>query len=226
MFSTGSERIAVIEDLRKLKCTFPGIRMPTEHNKSRVRGTIPVIQIWLMVGSYHVASATWFSGATYRSHSSYLPPRMEYEYFKSALRKMGAWFLSGEHSYLTDIPQQRKTHLITKVFYPHCSTNLAIKLGTIFMTLMQKLQDIPIWTPLRKTVCRPYSACIELLIWNQRFLCPQMAWKMFSHNTFIDRHGDIICLSNNALVPFASLAVKNSVQRIKRFHVTNIYRPK
>ena len=37
MFSTGSERIAVIEDLRKPKCTFPRIRTPTEHDKSRVR---------------------------------------------------------------------------------------------------------------------------------------------------------------------------------------------
>lgn len=47
-----------------------------------------------------------------------------------------------------------------------------------------------------------------------------------SQAAFIDRHGDIICLPNNALVPFARLAARNSVQRIKRFHVTNIYRPR
>jgi len=47
-----------------------------------------------------------------------------------------------------------------------------------------------------------------------------------SHATFIDRHGELVCLPNNALVPFARVAARDRLRRIKRFHITNIYRPK
>jgi translation initiation factor 2-alpha kinase 4 len=47
-----------------------------------------------------------------------------------------------------------------------------------------------------------------------------------THATFIDRHGELVCLPNNALVPFARLAARDRVRRIKRFHIMNIYRPK
>ena len=43
---------------------------------------------------------------------------------------------------------------------------------------------------------------------------------------FIDPHGDIVALPNNILVPFARLAAKGSMKRIKRYHITNVYRPK
>ena len=44
--------------------------------------------------------------------------------------------------------------------------------------------------------------------------------------TFIDRHGDVVFLPNQALIPFARLAARNGLKRIKRFHVMNTYRPK
>jgi len=47
-----------------------------------------------------------------------------------------------------------------------------------------------------------------------------------THATFIDRHGELVCLPNNALVPFARLAAREGARRIKRFHIANIYRPK
>ncbi|KAG9310494.1 hypothetical protein JVU11DRAFT_9640, partial [Chiua virens] len=37
--------------------------------------------------------------------------------------------------------------------------------------------------------------------------------------TFIDKHGDVIFLPNQALIPFARMAARNSVKRIKRFHI-------
>jgi translation initiation factor 2-alpha kinase 4 len=42
---------------------------------------------------------------------------------------------------------------------------------------------------------------------------------------FIDRHGDIVALPNNILVPFARLAARGNIKRIKRFHITNVFRP-
>ena len=47
-----------------------------------------------------------------------------------------------------------------------------------------------------------------------------------SQATFIDPHGDIVALPNNILVPFAKLAARESTKRIKRYHITNVYRPK
>jgi translation initiation factor 2-alpha kinase 4 len=58
-------------------------------------------------------------------------------------------------------------------------------------------------------------------------LMPVMEPDDESHQaTFIDRHGDIVTLPNNILVPFARLAARGNLKRIKRYHITNIYRPK
>jgi translation initiation factor 2-alpha kinase 4 len=46
-----------------------------------------------------------------------------------------------------------------------------------------------------------------------------------SQATFLDRHGDLVTLPNNILVPFARLAARGNIKRIKRYHITNIYRP-
>jgi eukaryotic translation initiation factor 2-alpha kinase 4 len=43
---------------------------------------------------------------------------------------------------------------------------------------------------------------------------------------FVDRHGEVVGLPNNALVPFARVAARNNLKRIKRFHIGDIYRPK
>jgi eukaryotic translation initiation factor 2-alpha kinase 4 len=43
---------------------------------------------------------------------------------------------------------------------------------------------------------------------------------------FVDRHGEVVGLPNNALLPFARIAARNNLKRIKRFHIGDIYRPK
>jgi translation initiation factor 2-alpha kinase 4 len=40
----------------------------------------------------------------------------------------------------------------------------------------------------------------------------------------LDRHGDIVTLPVNALVPFARLAARTGVTRIKRYHITDTYK--
>lgn len=44
--------------------------------------------------------------------------------------------------------------------------------------------------------------------------------------TFIDRHGDVVTLPNDILIPFARLAARAEHTRIKRYHITDVYRPK
>jgi len=43
---------------------------------------------------------------------------------------------------------------------------------------------------------------------------------------FLDRHGEVVTLPNNALVPFARLAARGNIKRIKRYHVSEIYKAK
>lgn len=43
---------------------------------------------------------------------------------------------------------------------------------------------------------------------------------------FIDKHGDIVTLPSNILLPFARLAARKNIRRIKRYHIANVYRPK
>ncbi|KAJ3791815.1 hypothetical protein GGU11DRAFT_51609 [Lentinula aff. detonsa] len=43
--------------------------------------------------------------------------------------------------------------------------------------------------------------------------------------TFVDCHGEVVALPNNLIVPFARLAAREKVQRIKRYHLSSIYRP-
>ncbi len=43
---------------------------------------------------------------------------------------------------------------------------------------------------------------------------------------FLDKHGEIVGLPNNALTPFARVAARNNLERIKRFHIGDTYRPK
>lgn len=58
-------------------------------------------------------------------------------------------------------------------------------------------------------------------------LMPVMEPDDESHQaTFLDRHGDVVTLPDNILVPFARLAARGSLKRIKRYHIANIYRPK
>lgn len=43
---------------------------------------------------------------------------------------------------------------------------------------------------------------------------------------YVDRHGEIVGLPNNVLLPFARLAAREERKRIKRFHIGDVYRPK
>lgn len=44
--------------------------------------------------------------------------------------------------------------------------------------------------------------------------------------TFIDRQGDVVTLPDDILVPFARLAARGGIKRIKRFHIADVFRPR
>lgn len=95
-FSTGAERIAVIEDLRKKDIIFPGHwdAHRTRQRQSKIMSKV-FSSIHLQSGEYS-SVISWLlrhnpddrPTALELSQSSLLPPRVEDEYFKGALRMM------------------------------------------------------------------------------------------------------------------------------------------
>ncbi|KAI6125176.1 kinase-like domain-containing protein [Pisolithus croceorrhizus] len=197
MFSTGAERIVVIEDLRK-----PEVYFPREWDQHRARQK--QIISWLL--RHDPAERPT---ALELSQSSLLPPRMEDEYFKGALKMMSkkdSPYYQGVLSTLFNQPgDQVRSYLYDLEAeipeHAHLNTIVQDKLSSIF-----RLHGAVDMEPL--------------------LLVPSTGPEdSQSQATYVDRHGEVVCLPNNALVPFARLAARNNVQRIKRFHVTNIYRP-
>lgn len=43
---------------------------------------------------------------------------------------------------------------------------------------------------------------------------------------FLDQHGYVVALPNDTLAPFARLAARTNIERIKRYHITDVYIPK
>ncbi|KIJ60152.1 hypothetical protein HYDPIDRAFT_139699 [Hydnomerulius pinastri MD-312] len=196
-FSTGAERIAVIEDLRKPEVYFP---RDWEPHRTRQKQIIA----WLL---RHDPSER--PSALELSQSSLLPPRMEDEYFKGALRMMAKQdspYYQGVLSALFNQPaDQVRSYLYDLEAevpeHAHLNNIVEDRISAIFRLHGAVDMEPPLLVP----STNPDD--------NQ------------SQATFIDRHGDIVSLPNNALVPFARLAARNAVKRIKRFHITNIYRP-
>ena len=46
-----------------------------------------------------------------------------------------------------------------------------------------------------------------------------------SQAMFLDRQGEVVTLPNNALVPFARMAARSNITRIKRYHIADVYKP-
>ncbi|KIL60768.1 hypothetical protein M378DRAFT_906708 [Amanita muscaria Koide BX008] len=197
-FSTASERIAVIEDLRK-----PGIFFPPSWNASRTRQRDIITSLLQHDPNDRPIAAEL-------SQSPLLPQRMEDEYFKGALK------------------------LIAKPDSPHLQTVLSSLFnqppkpsrGVLYD---YEAADVPDHATLNDTVIERLSAVFRLhgaIDMEPPLLMPITDLEdLKNHATFIDRHGDILMLPNNILVPFARLAARVNTKRIKRFHIADVYRP-
>ncbi|KAG2365174.1 kinase-like domain-containing protein [Suillus spraguei] len=196
-FATGAERIAVLEDLRKPEVYFP--RDWDVHRASQKQ----IIAALLRHDPAERPTALELS------QSPLLPPRVEDEYFKGALRMMAkpdSPYHQGVLSALFNQPvNQARSYLydIEAEIPEHAYLNDIVedRIAAIFRLHGAVDMEPPLLIPSSN---------------------PEEGQ---NHATFIDRHGEMVCLPNNALVPFARLAARAGLRRIKRFHITNIYRP-
>ncbi|KAG0696775.1 hypothetical protein DFH29DRAFT_949716 [Suillus ampliporus] len=196
-FSTGSERIAVLEDLRKPEVYFP--RDWDTHRSSQKQ----------IIASLLRHDPVQRPNALELSQSPLLPPRVEDEYFKGALRMMAK----------PDSPYHQG--VLSAIF------NQPVNQARSYLYDLEA--EIPEHAYLNDIVEDRIAAIFRLhgaVDMEPPLLLPSTnPEESQNHATFIDRHGELVCLPNNALVPFARLAGRGGLRRIKRFHITNIYRP-
>ncbi|KAF9445879.1 Serine/threonine-protein kinase [Macrolepiota fuliginosa MF-IS2] len=197
MFRTGSERIAVIEDLRK-----PGIFFPATWDLHRTRQR--QIIDWLLQHDPNDRPT-----ALELSESSLMPPKLEDENFKGALNLMAKqdspYHQAVISSLFTQTPKASRSFLYDSQSDPpeHAALNATVQehLAAIFRLHGAVDMEPPLLMPVMDQE-------------DQR-----------NHATFIDRHGDLVNLPNNLLVPFARMAARTGIKRIKRYHITNAYKP-
>ncbi|KAJ4467220.1 kinase-like domain-containing protein [Lentinula aciculospora] len=195
-FSTGSERIFVLERLRKTDIQFPATWDPL---RTRQREIIS----WLLQHEPdHRPSAIELS------QSSLMPPRMEDEYFKGALRLMAKpdspYLQTVLSALFSNAPKPVRGFLYDQEaeLPEYASLNGVVqdRLGTLFRLHGAVDMEPPLLTPVTNSDDKTQAA-------------------------FVDRHGEVVALPNNLIVPFARLAAREKVQRIKRYHLSSIYRP-
>ncbi|SJL11916.1 uncharacterized protein ARMOST_15330 [Armillaria ostoyae] len=196
-FTTGSERISVIEALRRPEIVFPdswdSLRLPQRE-----------IITWLLQHEPDDRPT-----ALELSQSPLLPSRLEDEYFKGALKMMTKPDSPHHQAVLASLFKQSPRPVRSFLYDheaelpEHASLNGMVQdhLTAIFRLRGAVDMEPPLLMPITSTEDDK------------------------DHAVFIDRHGDIVKLPSSLLVTFARLAARGGITRIKRFHIADVYRP-
>lgn len=195
-FSTGAERIAVIENLRQPSIVFPDSWEPQRTRQAEIIK-------WLLRHEPDERPT-----ALELSQSSLLPQRLEEEYFKGALRMMTKVDSPHHQAVLTamfDEPRKASRGFLYDTAEAPEHTSLNYVAQERLIAIFQMHGAIAVEPPLLMPCTNPEEArnCAS----------------------FIDRHGDLVVLPSNNLVPFARLAARINVKRIKRYHISDVYKP-
>ncbi|KDQ55382.1 hypothetical protein JAAARDRAFT_37399 [Jaapia argillacea MUCL 33604] len=196
-FSTGAERVAVIEDLRRPDIIFPP---DWENHRGRQRQIISSLL-------QHDPNAR--PSALELSQSPLLPPRMEDESFKGVIQMMSN----------ADSPQYQA--LLSALFtQPQKRTR-----GFLY----DNEAELPEHASLNDTVEETLAGIFHLhgaVDMEPPLLMPIVNAKDEPNRVLLlDQHGEVVSLPNNALVPFARLAARTNIRRIKRYHIGEIFKP-
>ncbi|KAI0029609.1 kinase-like domain-containing protein [Vararia minispora EC-137] len=196
-FRTGAERIRVIEDLRKPSIIFP---QGWDPKRTRQREIIA----WLLQHDPDNRPT-----ALELSQSSLMPFSLEEEYYKGALRMMTQPDSSHYQTTMNALFEQRASG-VRAMLYDNDLDHAE------YMSLNGVVRDT------LASMFRLHGA-IEM---EPPLLMPLTDGEDEANRAvFLDRHGEIVSLANNALLPFARMAARIQLQRIKRFNIGDIYRP-
>ncbi|KAJ7749951.1 hypothetical protein B0H16DRAFT_1675473 [Mycena metata] len=199
-FSTGSERIAVIEDLRQPLVVFPASWDPLLTRQRQI------------ITSLLDHDPDRRPAALELSQSPLLPSRIEDEYFKGALGMMVKPDSPHYQSVLSALfsqcqpPARRFLYDIDSDLPEHAALNDIVQERLAYIFRLHGAVDME--PPLLMPVVNPTSTTEA----------PK------NQATYMDRYGELVGLPPNLLIPFARLAAKGNISRIKRYHIANVYR--
>ncbi|KAK7057453.1 kinase-like domain-containing protein [Favolaschia claudopus] len=196
-FSTGSERIAVIEGLRQPIVVFP----PTWDSR-----LIRQRQIITRLLDHDLDTRPT---ALELSQSPLLPSRIEDEYFKGALGMMVKPDSPHHQAVLSSLfsqpqPPTRRFLYDVETDPPEHAAALNYIVKERLMYIFRLHGAVEMEPPLLMPVSNPTEAKNEAI--------------------YMDRYGEIVMLPPNLLIPFARLAAKGNISRIKRYHIANVFR--
>ncbi|KAJ7702683.1 kinase-like domain-containing protein [Mycena rosella] len=195
-FTTGSERIAVIEDLRQPLIVFP------DSWDSRLTRQRQIITCLLDHDPDTRPTALELS------QSPLLPARLEDEYFKGALGMMVKPNSPHYQAVLSSLfsqsqpPARRFLYDIETDLPEHAALNDIVQERLSYIFRLHGAVDME--PPLLMPVVNPAEEKTQAM--------------------YIDRYGELVLLPSNLLVPFARLAAKGNISRIKRYHIADVYR--
>ncbi|THH07416.1 hypothetical protein EW145_g3398 [Phellinidium pouzarii] len=141
------------------------------------------------------------------SQSPLLPPRIEDEYFTNALQAMTSqnnqYYPAVLASLFSRPPRSARDPLYDEGFPETAILRHGVveHLDRLFRLHGARDVDVPLLMPLS-----------DRHIENQHQVL------------LLDTHGEVLTLSSNALLPFARLAARKALTRIKRYHVADTYR--
>ncbi|KAJ7186042.1 hypothetical protein C8R46DRAFT_937688 [Mycena filopes] len=196
-FSTGSERIAVIEDLRQPLVIFPASWDPLLTRQRQI------------ITSLLDHDPDKRPAALELSQSPLLPSRIEDEYFKGALGMMVKPDSPHYQAVLSALfsqcqpPARRFLYDIDSDLPEHAALNDIVQERLAYIFRLHGAVDMepPLLMPVDDSTEGPKNQA-----------------------AYMDRYGEIVVLPPNLLLPFARLAAKGNISRIKRYHIANVYR--
>ncbi|KIY67256.1 Serine/threonine-protein kinase [Cylindrobasidium torrendii FP15055 ss-10] len=194
-FSTGSERINVLEKLRMPEIHFPDDWDPAKVNQRQI------------ITSLLQQDPDDRPTALELSQSPLLPSRLEDEYFKGALRMMAKPDSPHYQAVLASLFKQPVRPSLNLVYYTEAEPSEHASLNGLVqehLTAIFRLRGaIDVEPPLLMTMTEPEED---------------------GEAAFIDKHGEIVRLPTSLLGPLARLAARSGTTRIKRFHIGNAFR--
>ncbi|KAI8973080.1 Serine/threonine-protein kinase [Trametes punicea] len=196
-FKTDSERWDVLRQLR-----LPTINFPSDWDPKRSRQK--EIISWLLQHDPDQRPT-----ALELSQSPLLPPRLEDEYIKTAMKLITKPDSPHLQAVLSTLFNQPVKAVRTFLYDTDAEPPEHATLNTIVIDRLEQIFHlhgaVDIEPPLLMPVTNPKDDR--------------------SRTLFLDRHGEVVALPNNALAPFARAAARADIKRIKRYHISDVYHP-
>ncbi|KAI0696604.1 hypothetical protein BC835DRAFT_1341525 [Cytidiella melzeri] len=195
-FTTDFERYKTLQDLRK-----PEIIFPSDWDARRTRQK--QIITWLL---QHDPSKR--PTAVELSESPLLPPKVEDEHFKNTLGMIVKSDSPYRQSMLTALFEQKPDPGHSFLYDSGDVPEHAVLNGIVHDRMTQ--------------IFRLHGA-VDM---EPPLLLPVLNKEEDSSRAmFLDRNGKAVCLPENLFAPFARLAARIGIRRIKRYHIGDIYKP-